>query len=158
MYSVLNPEALCLSTAGACPNPRWLDPLLRPGLPTYYGFDTDATGEAMAQEMIHRHPLTPRAPRRERRPTRPSQTGSFKYLARHQYPRPLPNPVLLGKPSGTSRLSENRLLGNPQGLLGKKNLPQAHSTNWLPFPEHKRLLLLSADAVAKRGQFSGGTA
>ena len=58
--AVLHPEHHCLSTAGARPHPRWLEPLLRQELPVYCGFDTDATGEAMAQEMLRCHPTVQR--------------------------------------------------------------------------------------------------
>jgi len=37
----LHPHHRCLSTAGARPNPRWLQPLLDQGHPVYCGFDAD---------------------------------------------------------------------------------------------------------------------
>jgi hypothetical protein len=43
-------------SAGARPNPRWLHPLLQQGRSVYCGFDTDTTGETMAQAMITLHP------------------------------------------------------------------------------------------------------
>jgi hypothetical protein len=53
---LLQPAALCLSTSGARPNPRWLPVLLSRGLAVYCGFDADATGDAMAEQMIALHP------------------------------------------------------------------------------------------------------
>ncbi len=52
---LLHPASLCLSTSGARPNPRWL-PLLSQRLPVYCGYDSDATGDAMAEQMIAFHP------------------------------------------------------------------------------------------------------
>jgi hypothetical protein len=51
----LNHDRLCISTSGACPNPAWLPAVLSRDLPTYCGFDADATGERMAQSMIAHH-------------------------------------------------------------------------------------------------------
>ncbi len=53
---LLHPASLCLSTSGARPNPRWLPALLSQGLPVYCGFDSDATGDAMAEQMMGLHP------------------------------------------------------------------------------------------------------
>jgi hypothetical protein len=53
---LLHPASLCLSTSGARPNPRWLPALLSQRLAVYCGFDSDATGEAMAEQMIALHP------------------------------------------------------------------------------------------------------
>jgi hypothetical protein len=53
---LLNPASLCLSTSGARPDPRWLPALLSQGLAVYCGFDADATGDAMAEQMIALHP------------------------------------------------------------------------------------------------------
>lgn len=53
---LLHPAALCLSTSGARPNPRWLPALLSRGLAVYCGFDSDATGDAMAEQMMALHP------------------------------------------------------------------------------------------------------
>jgi hypothetical protein len=52
----LNDGALCISTAGARPNPLWLKFLLRIGKPVYCGFDADPTGDEMARAMIEIHP------------------------------------------------------------------------------------------------------
>jgi Protein of unknown function (DUF3991)/Toprim-like len=53
---LLHPASLCLSTSGARPNPRWLPELLSQGLPVYCGFDSDATGDAVAEQMMGLHP------------------------------------------------------------------------------------------------------
>ena len=53
---LLHPASLCLSTSGARPNPRWLPALLSQRLAVYCGFDADATGDAMAAQMIALHP------------------------------------------------------------------------------------------------------
>lgn len=58
--SVIYPQHYCLSTAGARPNPRWLPSLLDSGSQVYCGFDTDSTGEAMAQAMISLYPTVRR--------------------------------------------------------------------------------------------------
>lgn len=57
---ILQPQLACISTAGARPNPRWLGPLLEQGRTVYCGFDTDTTGETMAQAMIALHPAVQR--------------------------------------------------------------------------------------------------
>jgi hypothetical protein len=53
---LLHPASLCLSTSGARPNPRWLPALLSQRFAVYCGFDADATGDAMARQMIALHP------------------------------------------------------------------------------------------------------
>jgi hypothetical protein len=53
---LLHPSSLCLSTSGARSNPRWLPALLSQCLSVYCGFDSDATGDAMAEQMIALHP------------------------------------------------------------------------------------------------------
>lgn len=52
----------CLSTSGARPDPAWLAALISQGLPVYCGFDTDATGEAMATRMHDLYPSINRLP------------------------------------------------------------------------------------------------
>lgn len=52
----LHPQAICVSTSGARPDPAWLPTLLARNLPVYCGFDLDPTGHRMAQSMIARHP------------------------------------------------------------------------------------------------------
>jgi hypothetical protein len=56
----LHPGHGCISTAGARPHPRWLEPLLAPGRQIACGFDGDATGEGMARAMIALHPAIQR--------------------------------------------------------------------------------------------------
>jgi len=58
--ATLYPECLCISTAGARPNPAWLDTLLDCGLRIRCGFDADTTGDQMAQTMIASHPTIQR--------------------------------------------------------------------------------------------------
>jgi hypothetical protein len=53
---LLHPASFCLSTSGARPNPRWLPALLSQRPAVYCGFDADATGDAMAEQMITLHP------------------------------------------------------------------------------------------------------
>jgi hypothetical protein len=53
-------RTLCISTAGARPNPLWLAPLLQSGKPVYCGFDADPTGDEMARAMIETHPTVTR--------------------------------------------------------------------------------------------------
>jgi hypothetical protein len=52
----LHPAYLCISTAGARPNPRWLALLIHHGYEIFCGFDADNTGENMATEMIALYP------------------------------------------------------------------------------------------------------
>lgn len=56
----LYPQRRCLSTAGARPNPRWLQPLLDQGYHVYCGFDADPTGDQMADALIALHPIVKR--------------------------------------------------------------------------------------------------
>jgi len=58
--AALYPQHLCISTAGARPNPRWLPPLIRRAHQVYCGFDSDRTGDDMAQAMITLHPSVKR--------------------------------------------------------------------------------------------------
>ncbi|MBN1443797.1 MAG: DUF3991 and TOPRIM domain-containing protein [Planctomycetes bacterium] len=52
----LHPRTLCVSTAGARPDPLWLPSLLQSDKPVYCGFDADPTGDAMARAMIAAYP------------------------------------------------------------------------------------------------------
>ena len=52
---LLNPSSLCVSTSGARPNPQWLPSFLSRGRAVYCGFDSDPTGDAVAQEMMAMH-------------------------------------------------------------------------------------------------------
>jgi hypothetical protein len=54
--ALLHPDHRCLSTSGARPDPLWLAPVLAHSSRLYCGFDADPTGDAMAREMIARHP------------------------------------------------------------------------------------------------------
>jgi len=54
--AALYPDRLCLSTAGARPNPAWLPLLLAQHHRLYCGFDADPTGDQMANAMIAIHP------------------------------------------------------------------------------------------------------
>ena len=56
----LHPQHRCLSTAGARPNPRWLQSLLDQGCQLYCGFDADPTGDDMARAMTALHPTVKR--------------------------------------------------------------------------------------------------
>ena len=56
----LHPHCRCLSTAGARPNPHWLQSLLDQGDPIYCGFDADPTGDHMAAAMIALYPAIKR--------------------------------------------------------------------------------------------------
>lgn len=56
----LHPHHLCISTAGARPNPRWLPTFIDQGHQIYCGFDADPTGDAMACAMISLHPTVKR--------------------------------------------------------------------------------------------------
>lgn len=58
--AALFPGRLCLSVAGARPNPAWLVPLLAQGRRLYCGFDADPTGDSMAQAMIALYPIIER--------------------------------------------------------------------------------------------------
>ena len=53
---LLHPASLCLSTSGARTSPRWLPAFLSQGLPVYCGFDSDATGDVTAEQMMGLHP------------------------------------------------------------------------------------------------------
>jgi hypothetical protein len=53
--AVLHPGRLCISTAGARPNPAWLAHLIAQGYRLYCGFDADPTGDQMAHAMTALH-------------------------------------------------------------------------------------------------------
>jgi hypothetical protein len=50
-----HPRHRCLSTAGARPNPHWLQRLLDRGCEIYCGFDADPIGDQMARAMMALH-------------------------------------------------------------------------------------------------------
>lgn len=52
---VLHPRLQCISTAGARPNPLWLEDLLTQDCDVYCGFDADLPGDNMAKSMIAIH-------------------------------------------------------------------------------------------------------
>jgi len=52
----LYPGRLCISTSGAKSNPSWVPELIRQGHEIYCGFDTDSTGEQMANALIALYP------------------------------------------------------------------------------------------------------
>lgn len=54
--SLLHPSSLCISTSGARSNPRWLPSVLSGSHTVYCGFDSDSTGDAMADQMMAFHP------------------------------------------------------------------------------------------------------
>lgn len=58
--AVFYPRRLCVSTAGATPNPRWLSDLIYEGHQVYCGFDADPVGDRMAEAMIELYPSVQR--------------------------------------------------------------------------------------------------
>lgn len=58
--ATLHPDRLCLSTAGARPNPAWLPSLLAQNHRLYCGFDADPTGDQMAEAMTAIYPAVQR--------------------------------------------------------------------------------------------------
>lgn len=56
----LNDRTLCISTAGARPNPPWLGSLIQSGRSVCCGFDADPTGDEMACAMIETYPAVTR--------------------------------------------------------------------------------------------------
>lgn len=58
--AALHPGSLCLSTAGARANPRWLAPLLEDHDEVLCGFDADHAGDQAARLMIAGHPAVKR--------------------------------------------------------------------------------------------------
>ena len=57
--TALYPHFRCISTAGARSNPSWLHRLVCTG-EVYCGFDSDETGDLMANDMIARYPTVAR--------------------------------------------------------------------------------------------------
>jgi len=76
----LHPVSLCVSTSGARPNPSWLSGLIRQGFEIYCGFDSDSTGETMANNMVALHPGIKRL--------RPSQHDWNDVLKKHRVVNP----------------------------------------------------------------------
>jgi len=59
-YFALQPNCLTLSTAGVNPNPGWLSILVEKGFDIYCGFDSDDSGDSLADRMIRRYPTVKR--------------------------------------------------------------------------------------------------
>jgi hypothetical protein len=55
-FVALHPDRLCISTSGARPNPSWMPDLIGRGYDIYCGFDTDSTGEQLADALIALYP------------------------------------------------------------------------------------------------------
>ena len=53
---MLYPDRVCISTAGARPNPCWLPVILDHGYEVDCGFDADPPGDAASREMIRLYP------------------------------------------------------------------------------------------------------
>ncbi len=53
---VLYPEYTAISTSGATANPAWLQTFITKGCEIYCGFDSDRTGNMLADKMIKRYP------------------------------------------------------------------------------------------------------
>lgn len=52
----LHPNCTTISTSGANPNPAWLKSLINEGCTVFCGFDSDYTGDKLAEKMIQLHP------------------------------------------------------------------------------------------------------
>ena len=57
---ILYPNCMAISTSGANPNPAWLELLLHEGYAIFCGFDSDHTGDKLAEKMILLHPAIKR--------------------------------------------------------------------------------------------------
>jgi len=57
---MLYPDRVCISTAGARPNPPWLHAILDHGYEVDCGFDADLPGDAASREMIRLYPAIQR--------------------------------------------------------------------------------------------------
>ena len=53
---MLHPDRVCISTAGARPNPSWLRVVLDRGYEVDCGFDADIPGDAASREMTRLYP------------------------------------------------------------------------------------------------------
>lgn len=56
----LHKECIAMSTSGAHPSPAWLPILIRKGFQVYCGFDSDETGDSLADRMMHLYPQVKR--------------------------------------------------------------------------------------------------
>ena len=59
-YFVLHSNCMAMSTAGVNSVPPWLENLIEKGFEIFCAFDSDATGELMANKMIKLYPLVKR--------------------------------------------------------------------------------------------------
>lgn len=56
----LQQECIAMSTSGAHPSPAWLPILIGKGFQVYCGFDSDETGDSLADRMLQLHPAVKR--------------------------------------------------------------------------------------------------
>lgn len=75
----LHPGRLCVSTSGARPNPTWVPDLICQGYEIYCGFDTDSTGEQMADALAALYPSVKRL-----RPSQHDWNDVLRLTSRHQ--------------------------------------------------------------------------
>jgi hypothetical protein len=59
-YFALQPNCMALSTSGANLSPGWLSILIEKGFEIYCGFDSDETGDSLADRMIRLYPTVKR--------------------------------------------------------------------------------------------------
>ena len=59
-YFALHPNCMAVSTSGATPNPPWLSIFLHKGFEIVCAFDSDETGDRMANKMISLYPTVKR--------------------------------------------------------------------------------------------------
>jgi hypothetical protein len=59
-YFVLHQKCMAVSTAGANPNPHWINHFLNRGFEIFCAFDSDETGERMANRMRELYPAVKR--------------------------------------------------------------------------------------------------
>ena len=55
-YFALSPDCIAFSTSGANSNPSWLLQFINKGFEIYCGFDSDGTGDRLANKMIKLYP------------------------------------------------------------------------------------------------------
>ena len=59
-FFALHSDSLVLSTSGINPNPAWLPRLINKGFDIHCGFDSDETGDTIANKMINLYPTVKR--------------------------------------------------------------------------------------------------
>jgi len=59
-FFALYPNCMAVSTSGATPNPAWLKSFINNGYEIFCGFDSDETGEKIANKIIFLHPTIKR--------------------------------------------------------------------------------------------------